>query len=108
MALRTYGILILAALALAACGAGGGTAASTAASQGSGPHVIAAESKLLDSSGDTHMPNVADLAPDFQYVSSDGAIHKLSDLRGKKVLLNFWATWCEPCREEMPDLQKSL
>jgi len=48
-------------------------------------------------------------APDFTLVSLDGNKVKLSDYRGKAVLLNFWATWCPPCKVEMPwfeDLQK--
>lgn len=48
-------------------------------------------------------------APDFSLASLDGSTLKLSDYRGKAVLLNFWATWCEPCKIEMPwfvDLQK--
>jgi peroxiredoxin len=48
-------------------------------------------------------------APDFQLASLDGKNLKLSDYHGKAVLLNFWATWCEPCKIEMPwfvDLQK--
>lgn len=48
-------------------------------------------------------------APDFALLSLDGQKVKLSDFRGKAVLLNFWATWCPPCKEEMPwfvDLQK--
>ena len=48
-------------------------------------------------------------APDFSLSSLDGKTLKLSDYRGKAVLLNFWATWCEPCKIEMPwfiELQK--
>ncbi len=41
-------------------------------------------------------------APDFSLASLDGKTLKLSDYRGKAVLLNFWATWCEPCKIEMP------
>ncbi|MCU1299177.1 MAG: alkyl hydroperoxide reductase [Acidobacteriaceae bacterium] len=42
------------------------------------------------------------LAPDFTLTSLDGKTVHLSDYRGKAVLLNFWATWCEPCKIEMP------
>jgi len=44
-------------------------------------------------------------APDFSLQTLDGEQVKLSDYKGEKVVLNFWATWCKPCREEMPDLQ---
>lgn len=45
-------------------------------------------------------------APDFQLTDQYGNQHTLSDYKGKTVFLNFWATWCGPCRQEMPDIQK--
>ena len=45
-------------------------------------------------------------APDFTVYDLEGNTHKLSDFRGKPVLLNFWASWCGPCQMEMPDFQK--
>lgn len=45
-------------------------------------------------------------APDFVLTTLDGETVQLSDYRGKKVILNLWATWCPPCRAEMPDMQK--
>ncbi len=48
------------------------------------------------------------LAPDFALQKPDGQSIRLSSLRGQWVFLNFWATWCAPCREEMPTFQKLL
>jgi peroxiredoxin len=50
--------------------------------------------------------NPGDLAPDFSVRDLDGKPAKLSDYKGKVILLNFWASWCEPCLSEMPALER--
>jgi peroxiredoxin len=50
-------------------------------------------------------PQVGKLAPDFTFTYSDGESVSLSDLRGRSIMLNFWATWCGPCKYEMPLIQ---
>ncbi len=49
--------------------------------------------------------NKGNIAPDFELQTLDGTKMKLSDFRGKKLIVNLWATWCPPCRAEMPDMQ---
>ena len=44
-------------------------------------------------------------APDFEMTTFDGSTFRLADHRGKVVVMNIWASWCEPCRDEMPALQ---
>jgi peroxiredoxin len=46
-----------------------------------------------------------DMAPDFTLTTLDGKKVQLSDLKGKKIIVNFWATWCPPCKAEMPHMQ---
>lgn len=48
---------------------------------------------------------VGDQLPDLEFKSSDDRIHRLSDFKGSLVMLNFWATWCPPCLEEIPYME---
>ena len=47
------------------------------------------------------------MAPDFELFDLDGKPYRLSDFRGHVVIINFWATWCPPCRAEMPSMQRA-
>ena len=54
----------------------------------------------------TRAPKLGELAPNFTLQKDDGKPLNLTDLRGKIVVLNFWATWCGPCVDEVPSLNK--
>ncbi len=69
-----------------------------------GPTQVSVIRRLIDDPAAA--PRISALAPDFEWNAPDGKTTKLSDLRGKVVVMTFWATWCQPCRQEMPAMQR--
>jgi peroxiredoxin len=67
---------------------------------------VSADRTGISTAGQVPAPQQGFLAPDFELQTTDGATVKLSDLRGQAVLVNLWATWCPPCRAEMPAMEK--
>ncbi|HNQ96323.1 MAG TPA: TlpA disulfide reductase family protein, partial [Anaerolineales bacterium] len=67
---------------------------------------LSADKNAASFAGTTAAPHQGFLAPDFSLPTTDGETIRLSDLRGQAVLINLWATWCPPCRAEMPAIEK--
>ncbi len=67
---------------------------------------VSADRSGTSTSGLIPAPQQGFLAPDFELQTATGETVKLSDLRGQAVLVNLWATWCPPCRAEMPAIEK--
>ena len=86
--LALIAVIIAAILLLPSCGSRGGKAEADT------------ESTTLVKAGDK--------APDFTVEMFDGTKTSLAELKGKVVLLNFWATWCPPCRQELTHVQKDI
>lgn len=68
---------------------------------------LSADTRGATTAGRIPAPQKGFLAPDFTLETPEGETITLSALQGKAVLLNFWATWCPPCRAEMPAFQQA-
>lgn len=67
---------------------------------------ISAMAQDADSKYATNLLKPGNQAPDFTLNDPDGNTHKLSSLRGKYVVLDFWASWCPDCRKDMPEMKR--
>lgn len=100
---RAVLVAILGAMLLLASGCLGG---SRNFSPGDGSAAQALTAQSADVRPDVG-PRVGSQTPDFALKGLNGQTVRLSELRGKPVMVNFWATWCPPCRQEMPDIEKA-
>jgi len=69
------------------------------------PGAASSQSVTVTASANGAEPRVGKPAPDFELTMVDGTKARLSDFKGKPVWINFWASWCPPCRAENPDIQ---
>lgn len=82
------------------------SSAESRAAEGQDSIAAKAESKSETTAAADESSEALSEAPDFTVQEADGTAHKLSEYKGKPVVLNFWASWCGPCRMEMPEFDE--
>jgi thiol-disulfide isomerase/thioredoxin len=103
-------LLVTAVLALGACGGGSETAPTQAIAYGDLPPGVGRgfpAARVETEGAPGGLLKAGEAAPDFALVLENGDYLRLSDLQGRPLVINFWATWCAPCRMEMPELVKA-
>jgi peroxiredoxin len=70
------------------------------------PGAAASQSVTVTAAANSAAPEIGKPAPDFTLTMIDGTAMRLSDFKGKPVWINFWASWCPPCRKENPDIEE--
>jgi len=106
--MRTFQIFIIVSCLILSIGCGQKHENKSAAAEQSKPvsEKVAKKNTPQKPASSPNRPPGSTLAPDFTLATTTGELVSMSDLRGKVILLNFWGTWCGPCRMELPDFIK--